>query len=501
MALFKNKLFFLVILLFFKAIIVACFILYSGIELGPDEAQYWTWSKELDWGYYSKPPGIAWQIRLGTFFFGDTVFGVRFGSLILGSLLPLAVFFLARNSHLSDSVAFWAGASMAFSPLGFLATFFAITDVGVVLFWTLGLIPLAIGICKRQTPNYLLLGLLIACGALFKWQIFWLWLLVLLLMTFYSELRSLKIFLGILISLLGLAPSLYWNITHEWATFRHVGSTITGSSSVSNPNPLDFLLAQVALVSPILFVLLLGALMASVKSTRILKMLGGSSLVIIGIHLLLACFKKMQGNWCDYAYSAGFVTLAWYCCEGDKLKWLKLGIVLSLVLSLFVLAMPALMTAFPASLQRTPFRHNSGWEKISSILKQVGYKEHQDFLFASSYQTTSISSFYNSFQKRAYFFNLNGIRKNQFSFWPQMHQREVGRDGYFLLIESGKNPSQILEREAEGYQKKLQPFFENVDNLGIFPLVGTGNQLVKAVLILKCKSYNGNYPEVEIISY
>ncbi|MGK5595699.1 MAG: ArnT family glycosyltransferase [Parachlamydiaceae bacterium] len=501
MAIFKNKLFLLVVLLLLKAIIVGGFILYSGIELGPDEAQYWTWSQQLDWGYYSKPPGIAWQIRSGTFLFGNTVFGVRFGSLILGSLLPLAVFFLARSSHLREDEAFLAGVIMAFSPLGFLATFFAITDVGVVLFWTLGLIPLMLGMSKQQAPNYNHLGLIIACGALFKWQIFWLWLLILLLIVFYPEFRSFKIFSGLFISLLGLAPSLYWNLTHEWATFRHVGATIAGSSAPSRANPLDFLLAQAALVSPILFILLVGALFASLKSTKILRVLGGSSLAIISIHLFLACFKKMQGNWCDYTYPAGFIVLAWFCREGSKLAWLKIGIILSLILSLLALALPTLMAVLPSSMQQITFRHNIGWEKIGPILRQVGYQDHQDFLFASSYQTTSIASFYNSSQKRAYFFNLNGVRKNQFSFWPQMGQKERGKNGYFLVIESGKDAARGLKCEVEHYQAKMQPYFERIDDLGVFPLISQENKIVKALLILKCENYNGKYPKVEIVNY
>ena len=33
-------------------------------ELYPDEAQYWLWSRTLDFGYFSKPPMVAWTIRL-----------------------------------------------------------------------------------------------------------------------------------------------------------------------------------------------------------------------------------------------------------------------------------------------------------------------------------------------------------------------------------------------------------------------------------------------------
>ena len=41
-------------------------VIATPLEIGPDEAQYWRWSRTLDWGYYSKPPLIAWAIALTT---------------------------------------------------------------------------------------------------------------------------------------------------------------------------------------------------------------------------------------------------------------------------------------------------------------------------------------------------------------------------------------------------------------------------------------------------
>ena len=35
-------------------------------DLFVDEAQYWFWGQNLDFGYYSKPPLIAWLIRFVT---------------------------------------------------------------------------------------------------------------------------------------------------------------------------------------------------------------------------------------------------------------------------------------------------------------------------------------------------------------------------------------------------------------------------------------------------
>ena len=38
----------------------------TPLELYPDEAQYWLWSRTLDFGYFSKPPMIAWLIAATT---------------------------------------------------------------------------------------------------------------------------------------------------------------------------------------------------------------------------------------------------------------------------------------------------------------------------------------------------------------------------------------------------------------------------------------------------
>src|SRR5580704_4278187 len=33
------------------------------LDLAPDEAHYWDWSRHLDWSYYSKGPLVAYLIR------------------------------------------------------------------------------------------------------------------------------------------------------------------------------------------------------------------------------------------------------------------------------------------------------------------------------------------------------------------------------------------------------------------------------------------------------
>ena len=55
---------------------------YCPLELAPDEAYYWDWSRQLDWSYHSKGPLVAWLIRLSCECFGDTMLAVRVPAVI-----------------------------------------------------------------------------------------------------------------------------------------------------------------------------------------------------------------------------------------------------------------------------------------------------------------------------------------------------------------------------------------------------------------------------------
>lgn len=251
----------LALLLCFKAFLMAAVILYAGIGLGPDEAQYWTWSRALDWGYYSKPPGIAWQIWLGTQLFGQTEWGVRSLALLLAFFQAWAVYLLALRAGLLPRTAFWCGLIMAFCPLGLMGSLFAITDAGFLICWTGACLTVVTALNRKIEPDPLSTGAWILAGALFKWPIFLFWPFYLLCRYWYfpGQKRT-RLIAGIVLSLAGLLPSFWWNGSHDWATFRHVLATLQGGSGPhkTGGNIAEFIGAQAFLLSPILFLLLAG---------------------------------------------------------------------------------------------------------------------------------------------------------------------------------------------------------------------------------------------------
>src|SRR5262245_11654533 len=81
---------------------VAYLFLDCPLGLSPDEAHYWHWSRNLDWGYYSKGPLVAWMIRGGCELFGDLsvrwtgneAAAVRLPAVACGALLLAALYVL-----------------------------------------------------------------------------------------------------------------------------------------------------------------------------------------------------------------------------------------------------------------------------------------------------------------------------------------------------------------------------------------------------------------------
>lgn len=504
----KRYLSILTFILLIKAIILVLIILYGSIGLGPDEAQYWTWSQELDWGYYSKPPGIAWEIALGTVFFGNTELGVRFLPLIIGFLLPLTVYLMTFRCRLKPQICFWAALCMAFSPLGILSSFLAITDGGMVLFWTLACAYLTGKIEKKETPNYLLIGSLVFLGALFKWPIYIFWIVILVSWIFFSFLKSWRILGGMVLSLMALFPSIYWNATHEWATFRHVLATLAGGHAKSKEgailtgNLFEFLGAQAALVSPIFFVLLVMAWRHMIKNknnfSNGLLFCGAISFVSIAIGALLAFFMKIQGNWAIFAYPSAFVLLSWYAFKAASLgkKWVTAGLVFSIAACMVVFAIPTIQSkgfidSLPIPYKINPFRHNIGGEALIKTLKDVNYDPERDVLVSDKYQTTSLLSFYSPGQNRAYFLNLQGSRKNQFSFWPGLEQTP-GQRMFFAVIENV--PHLDKQELPKKYLEALSQYFHKVNFLGMKPLFKVYGKTVKGIFLFQGEGYNGILP-------
>ena len=109
-------------------------LINSPWGLHGDEAQYWAWSKDLDWGYFTKPPLIAWVIFSTTSIFGDAEWAVRLSSPVLHSVTAYLIFRTGRFAF-DSKTGFWAAAIYLLMPALWLSSGIVSTDVSLLLCW------------------------------------------------------------------------------------------------------------------------------------------------------------------------------------------------------------------------------------------------------------------------------------------------------------------------------------------------------------------------------
>jgi len=338
----------------------------SPLNLHGDEAQYWVWSQNLDWGYFSKPPLIAWVIASSTSIFGNAEWAIRLPSVFLHSVTAWIIFTTARR--LFDArIGFWAACTYYFMPAVWLSSMIISTDVPLLLCWALALNAWVALREKPSWPRAIQLGLALGFGLLAKYAMFFFLPILLLGVLFDTPTR--KALLGTLgfasfgIAVALFTPNILWNLSNDFATVEHTAQNASLSGSLLNPSELvSFLGDQFGVFGPVSFLLLLGALFSGAK------VLKGESLIISAQALL----SRANANWAVTAYIAGPIIICAFAAKRPRVfKALRFGVIgqslLMIALGILVL-MPAL--ADSAGLSNSVKRMR-GWPATVASLNSV----------------------------------------------------------------------------------------------------------------------------------
>ena len=114
-------------------------LFHNPIGLYFDEAQYWMWSRTFDFGYFTKPPLIAWVIAATTTLTGsDAEWAIRLGAPIAHAIAAIAIYALGRNMY-GAWAGFWAGIGYTLAPAVIFSSNLISTDALLLPLWSLAL--------------------------------------------------------------------------------------------------------------------------------------------------------------------------------------------------------------------------------------------------------------------------------------------------------------------------------------------------------------------------
>ena len=274
-----------------------------------DEAQYWSWAQELAFGYYSKPPMVAWAIAGTTALLGDGEAAVRVSAALTYFVSGLFIYLLARRLY-DARVAAWSAAVFITLPAVSLSSGVISTDPFLLMFWAVSLYAVHRAVSEDAFAWWLTGGLAVGLGLLSKYTMVAfagsLLLYLLLDPEARRQLRRPGFYAALVLAGLLVAPNVLWNAEHGFATLAHTSDNMNLDGPLFRPEKmLEFLGSQFGVFGPILF----GALL--VLLVRRLRTLwaepGARYLLAFVLPLLLAILgqsllSRAHANWAAAVY-------------------------------------------------------------------------------------------------------------------------------------------------------------------------------------------------------
>ncbi len=351
----------------------------SPLELYPDEAQYWLWSRTLDFGYYSKPPMIAWAIWATTAIGGDTEAWVRLAAPLFQAGAALTVFFLARRLY-DERTALAATALYALAPAIQLSSVVIATDSPLLFF--LGLTILAYAAVQTAEGRRRLhlsagVGAALGLAALSKYAALYGLIGIGLHLALSPSARRAWTPAGVAAAIAAfavvLAPNLIWNAQHGFATVQHTAANAAWSGrQLFNFEELgEFIATQFGVFGPIPFAALLVGVGLALRRRR----LEPSDLLLLCFVLppLLivtgqAFVSRANANWSGAAYLPGAIIVGAWLLRWRAKGWLIAAIGTQALIAALFLAF-AISPAFAEKLgAANAFKRAKGWAQTTELV-------------------------------------------------------------------------------------------------------------------------------------
>lgn len=475
------------------ALFRAYYVIYGPLDLSPDEAHYWEWTRRPDLSYYSKGPMVAWLITMGTALFGNTEIGVRIPAIALSLATSVLLYLLGRNMY-DRRTGFYAAVLYQIVPL-FSAYGVVLTiDPPFMFFWVLALLQMRRVLQKDSVMNWAVLGMIVGLGMLSKYTMAFFLICTVCWFVFSKDKR--KYFLtpgpyaGVVAALLFFSPVIIWNAMNGWPTLLHTAGHVNvgGGFTLTPKRFLDFLGSQFGVVTPVLFVLMVISILRH-RDDEKGKFLFWYSAPVFIFFIVKSWQGKVEPNWGMMAYITGLIALSrdWFA-RYAVLSRAKRGIVAFGFLMALALTMVALYAGdLGVPVKLDPSARLKGWEGVASAADMAARELGEPLFIASNtYQAASEMAFYMEGNPVTYNINI-GRRMNQYDLWPGIKDIDgiTGYNGLFVTMSKLNLKGKVSDAFRECETRK----YDALDDDGRF---------LRQYKLLLCKGFlNGEFNEKE----
>lgn len=414
--------------------------LSSELQLHPDEAYYWLWSRNLDIGYFDHSPLVAYFIWLTTLYSKSELW-VRLSGTIVTLVASFLTWQLAMQIYRSIPVA--AGSVMLFNtyPQTMLGLIIITPDIPIFLFWALSVYIFWQIIQSNKAWLWYALGVSFGFAMLSKYTAILLIPCVFFYLVLTDSRRWLKTwhpYLSLFTGFLIFLPVVYWNSRHDWVSFAFQLNHGLGGNSYSFVRVALYIAGQLLVAGPIIWILgIYAAFSSPFRKNKEQLFLILTTLPII-IFFAITSLNKLAGpNWPAFAYfTFSILVTKHFFDSASKLRrslWYS-----AFFTSLFLSAIVTLharyglipVATFSKELAVMDATNSFyGWRELGANLKK---NSGMYFVVAQSHQLSAEITYYTD--EKLFVQTDETARPSQFSLWRWPNELK-GKNGFYVTAE------------------------------------------------------------------
>lgn len=421
--------------------------------LGIEEAQYWTWSTHLAWGYHSKGPLIAWLIRFSTLMNGSTPLGIRFFVPFMYAVSSFMIYYTADRLF-DRRIAFYSALVFLLLPaVTFSATIMS-TDPILLMCWSIALYGFVEANATEKWSYWFLCGVALGLGFLAKYTmgVFLLSLLIYMVIHNRALFKKGGFYLAVIVALAILAPNIIWNAMHQWVTFDHVGSHNADLQAAGlHWNKLgSFIGSQFAVAGPVSFAILLFYIFKS--RWALLKNPAGQLLFWQIVPLLAAItleslLSRAYANWTAPIFIAASIYLVAGLLRRHRAWLLILAIVINFIMALafYTFELNRVYNILPDHhlAKIDPFKRNRPWPDVGASIMGVRMNHPFAKFVFDNRVILSESMYYGQIPlKNMYVYNPTGKLAGQYDLSSHLQRSK----NYFYVTDKPKGNANLFSR-------------------------------------------------------
>jgi len=430
------------------AVVTLVRVAYLGFNLVPlfgDEAQYWSWSLEPAFGYYSKPPMVAWLIAATTAVAGQGEFAVKLASPLTHAVTALMIFFIGcrlggRRAGMWSSILYLTMPAVSYS-CGIIST-----DPPLLMFWSVALYGFVRAIdpqpgADRAVYWWILTGIGLGFALLSKYTAVAFPISMMLYLAITPRrravLRSPGPYLALALALIVFLPNLLWNAEHGFVSILHVKDNAHWSGGLLHPGRLaEFVFAQFGIFGPLPFVCLLVMIFRWRRLARheSLNLLLWFTAPLLAAICSQAFVSRAYANWAAPIYVAASVAVTTWLLSLNKERWITATVLVHLAAGIVLASYEPVVRSFDLNV---PARFDllkrvRGWPEVGKELARLR-REHSDpLLLVDNRMLMAECLYYGAVPlDSAFSWNPSGVVENHYDLVTDMNGA-LGRNFLFI---------------------------------------------------------------------